>query len=176
MIRLKTLITETATKQHVIITNNNIKKTVTSLLGSRIKNNMWGQRTKLINAVSKYIDIMNSNANLILQQIRKGNGTETASLYIDSFKKLVYDEVNNLNGVTKLAIAKLMSAEDLRKSIDIDRLNEIYDALFITTLMNIHDPSSDIESTWYTTAWNVLHNRRDAIIKHLIDYTIQQIY
>jgi hypothetical protein len=177
MIRLKHILHESVNMQHVINTNNKINSIVDKIL-TKIQNNTFSQRNKIQNIVKHYVNNLNSNAALIVKQISTGNGAETASLYLDTLKQLFYKEFNALNSITKFAITKYYTADELRNDIqnNMNLIDDIYDAIMINTLLYMHDPSVKSEVKWYDTAYNVLIKRRDSVIKHMLDWMISQLY
>lgn len=177
MIRLKHILHESVNAKHVVNTNNKINSTVDEIL-IKFKNNTFGQRNKIQNIVKRYVNNLNSNAALIVKQITLGTGAETASLYLDTLKQLFYKEFNALNSITKFAITKYYTADELHNVIqnNMNLINDIYDAIMINTLMHMHDPSVANEVVWYDTAYDVLIKRRDSVIKHLTDWMISQLY
>ena len=177
MIRLKYILHESVTTKHVINTNNDINSTVNKIL-TKFKINTFGQRDKIQNIVKHYVNDLNSNASLIVKQITAGNGTASANLYLDTLKRLFYKEFNELSSITKFAIAKYYTADELRDAIqnDMNVIDDIYNSIMINTLMYMHDPSVANEAKWYNTAYDVLIKRRDAVIKHMIDWMISQLY
>lgn len=175
MIRLKSILQESINTKHVVNTNNKINSIVDKIL-TDFKHDTFGQRGKIRNIAKRYVNDLNSNAALIVKQITAGNGAETANLYIDTLKQLFYKEINALNSITKFAITKYYTADELRDAINMNLIDSIYDAIMINTLMYMHDPAVANEEIWYSTAYDVLIKRRDAVIKHLIDWMIAQLY
>jgi hypothetical protein len=175
MIRLKSILQESINTKHVVNTNNEINSIVDKILID-FKNDTFGQRGKIQNIVKRYVNDLNSNASLIVKQITAGNGAGTANLYIDTLKQVFYKEFNALNNITKFAITKYYTADELRNAINMNLIDSIYDAIMINTLLYMHDPTVANEAIWYRTAYDVLIKRRDVVIKHLIDWMMSQLY
>jgi hypothetical protein len=179
MIRLTTLLTETAITPETVkhINNTEILKEANDLIDSLIKN-IPGVRGVFKGIVRDYVNALNKNANLIVTQIRTGKGTETASLYIRTLSDIMYAKLSGLNTVIKFAVSKLYTQDELRTTLENNRGNIglIYDVILKTALMNMTDIKNLTSLEWYDKAADKLIARKASYIDQIIDAIIKTIY
>ena len=90
----------------------------------------------------------------------------------------MYKSLTSLGTVTKYAIRKLISKQDLEEQIKQYRwrIDEYYYHIFDGTFMNLTDVSSDTERKWLDASLDHLDDRKEKYIDQLIKSGIKTIY
>jgi hypothetical protein len=167
------------TKKNLIISRNNetLKNIKNKYLSDSSINKTVGKI--ITNAAEKFVKNVNSKAGEITKQILSGNGSATATLYLETLKDVIYSTVNDLSLVEKKLISTFVSKDEFNKIIknfDII-ITDIYDRLIIDSFLYMHDPQDKPnEAKWYDKAYNVATSRKTPIKTHLVDWIKGQIF
>jgi len=179
MIRLKTLLTETAITPDAIkrINNTEILKEANDLIDSLIKN-IPGVRGVFKGVVLDYVNALNKNADTIAKQIQTGKGADTAALYIRTLSDITYKKLSNLNAVIKFAVSKLYTQEELSAILKNNRrdIELIYNVVLKTALINMTDSKNLTSLQWYEQAAKTIVARKSSYIDQIGDAIIKTIY
>ena len=178
MIRLKTLITEYDTSgksKHVVQANTKTLQYLNSKISEFI---IVLFQSTLQSPASQYTKELNANAELISKYIKSGNSINAVQLYLKTFSDVYYKSLTSLGTVTKYAIRKLISKQDLEEQIKQYRwrIDEYYYHIFDGTFMNLTDVSSDTERKWLDASLDHLDDRKEKYIDQLIKSGIKTIY
>lgn len=129
-------------------------------------------------AIEGYGKSINGDANEILSQIKSGNGNATASLYIKTLKKSIYDEINNLNPVIKSTVSGMYSAKELKEvfksPISAGHFDRFYDWAVTLPYAFISNPEIPKELKWQNDAYDYAQSKKKAVIDELINWTAAQ--
>jgi hypothetical protein len=107
MIRLKTLLVESATPQHVEQTNT---KEILQFATSRINDHITpGFQSLMKKPVIQYVTALNAQSDLISKYIKYGKSNEAVHLYFATFSDIYFKALASLGSITKFAIRKLIS-------------------------------------------------------------------
>jgi hypothetical protein len=167
------------TKKNLIISRNNetLKNIKNKYLSDSSINKTVGKI--ITNATEKFVKNVNSKAGEITKQILSGNGSATATLYLETLKDVIYSTVNDLSLVEKKLISTFVSKDEFNKIIknfDII-ITDIYDRLIIDSFLYMHDPQDKPnEAKLYYNAYNVATSRKTPIKTHLVDWIKGQIF
>jgi len=135
-------------------------------------------RDIIISAADKFLKKVNSTVDKTTNEMTNSDGNETATFYLDSIKKAIYETVNDISWAKKVLLTKLMSKEEFKKLMDwnTNTINDLLRTLTINTFLEIHEPTKVNEAKWYDKAYNAASKRVDQIEAHLIDWIIKQFY
>ncbi len=179
MIRLTTLLTETAITPETVkrVNNTEILAYANGLIDSMIKP-IPGVRGVFKGVVRDYVNALNKNATVIVTQIQTGKGADTAALYIRTLSSIVYAKLSGLNTVIKFAVSKLYTEDELRTTLENNRANIglLYDVTLKYALMNMTDMKNLTSMQWYDKAADKLIARKASYIDQMIDAIIKTIY
>jgi len=178
MIRLKTLIMENAPSsksKHVVQTNTKTLQYLNSKISEFITTMF---QSILKSPVSQYTNALNANAELISKYIKSGNSKDAVHLYLKTFSDIYYKSFASLGTITKYAVRKLISKEDLERQIkqNRSRIDGYYYSVFNDTFMQLHDVGNTIEKKWFDASTDILDARKDTYINQLIASGIKTIY
>jgi hypothetical protein len=126
----------------------------------------------------KFVKEVNSKSGEIANQIISGNGSDSATIYLQTLKDVIYSTVNDLNWAKKKLISTLVSKDEFNNIIkNFDTIiNDVYNTLIRNVFRHVHDRGNKKEAEWYQQAWNVAFNRKESIKKHLVDWIKSQIF
>jgi hypothetical protein len=171
-----------STKKSLVVTRNN------KALGN-IKNQYLSDTSinkTVVNIINKnlykFVKEVNSKSGEIANQIISGKGSDSATIYLQTLKDVIYSTVNDMNWAKKKLISTLVSNlaskdefNNIIKNFD-TIINDVYDRLITDVFLYVHDPTKSKEAEWYEQAWNVANNRKESIKKHLVDWIKSQIF
>ena len=176
MIRLKTLLVESATPQQVEQTNNKqILQTVTSEIDANVQpifKSMFKQ------PIIQYVTALNAQSGMISKYIKYKKSNEAVHLYFKTFSDVYFKSLASWGSVTKFAVRKLYSERELRDSIkqNIGKIDEWYENIFSNTFMWLSDPTEASDQDWYSKCSDIITARKKVFLHQLIEAFIKTIY
>lgn len=183
MIRLKTLLEESATPQQVEQTNT---KEILQWANLQIDANVKPMfKSILKQPVIQYVTALNAQSDMISKYIKFKKSNEAVHLYFKTFSDVYFKSLASLGSITKFAVRKLVSEQEIRRLIEQyrDQINEYYISIFENTFSELVKPRAGISNAeqkllyvWNIKCFDIIYARRDTFLNQLIEAGLKTIY